>query len=55
LIIYGQKGSGEGGYLDAPAGIASAVNDALSRLGLTIHELPMRMHNLEALINEAKT
>ena len=50
-----QKGSGEGGYLGAPAAIASAVNDALSPLGLTIHELPMRMHKLEALINEAKT
>ena len=26
-----------------------------SPLNLTIHELPMRMHKLEALINEAKT
>ena len=55
LTSHGQKGSGEGGYLGAPAAIASAVNDALSPLGLTIHELPMRMHKLEALINEAKT
>ena len=35
--------------------LASAVNDALSPLGLTMHELPMRMHKLEALINEAIT
>ena len=50
-----EEGAGECGYLGAPAAIASAVNDALSPLGLTIHELPMRMHKLEALINEAKT
>ena len=55
LTSHGQKGSGEGGYLGAPAAIASAVNDALSPLGLTMHELPMRMHKLEALINEAIT
>ena len=55
LTSHGQKGSGEGGYLGAPAAIASAVNDALAPLGVTIHELPMRMHNLEALINEANS
>ena len=55
LTSHGQKGSGEGGYLGAPAAIASAVNDALSPLGVTVHELPMRMHKLEALINEANT
>ncbi len=54
LTSHGQKGSGEGGYLGAPAAIASAVNDALSPLGVSIHELPMRMAKLEALINEAK-
>ncbi len=27
--VFGQKGSGESGYLGAPAAIASAVNDAL--------------------------
>ncbi len=55
LTSHGQKGSGEGGYLGAPAAIASAVNDALAPLGVTIHELPMRMHDLEALINEANS
>ncbi len=54
LTSHGQKGSGEGGYLGAPAAIASAVNDALQPLGVNILELPMRMHKLEALINEAK-
>src|SRR5262249_46219632 len=31
--VFGQKGSGESGYLGAPAAIASAVNDALQPLG----------------------
>ncbi|MBT4689042.1 MAG: xanthine dehydrogenase family protein [Rhodospirillaceae bacterium] len=55
LTSHGQKGSGEGGYLGAPAAIASAVNDALAPLGHTIHELPMRMHNIEALINSGNS
>ena len=41
LTEFGQKGSGEAGYLGAPAAIASAVNDALSPLGRSIDELPM--------------
>ena len=41
LTEFGQKGSGEAGYLGAPAAIASAINDALFPLGQTIDELPM--------------
>ncbi len=41
LTEFGQKGSGEAGYLGAPAAIASAINDALSPLGQSIDELPM--------------
>jgi 2-furoyl-CoA dehydrogenase large subunit len=41
LTSFGQKGSGEAGYLGAPAGISCAVNDALAPLGLNITELPM--------------
>lgn len=41
LTTFGQKGSGEAGYLGAPAAIASAVNDALAPLGLHIASLPM--------------
>ena len=51
LTSHGQKGSGEGGYLGAPAAIASAVNDALNPLGVSIHELPMRSHLIEELVN----
>lgn len=47
----GQKGSGEGGYLGAPAAIASAVNDALAPLGIEINELPMRLKDIEAAIH----
>ncbi|NKB19472.1 MAG: molybdopterin-dependent oxidoreductase [Alphaproteobacteria bacterium] len=51
LTTFGQKGSGESGYLGAPAAIASAVNDALAPLGKSIETLPMRVRDIEALIN----
>ncbi|HKW37254.1 MAG TPA: molybdopterin cofactor-binding domain-containing protein, partial [Burkholderiales bacterium] len=41
LTTFGQKGSGEAGYLGAPAAIASAVNDALAPLATAIDTLPM--------------
>ncbi|MGB7540816.1 MAG: xanthine dehydrogenase family protein molybdopterin-binding subunit [Burkholderiales bacterium] len=41
LTTFGQKGSGEAGYLGAPAAIANAVNDALDPLGAAIDTLPM--------------
>lgn len=41
LTEFGQKGSGEAGYLGSPAAIASAVNDALASRGAAIHHLPM--------------
>ena len=46
----GQKGSGEGGYLGAPAGLASAVNDALAPLGKEILKLPMRVQDIEEVL-----
>ena len=55
LTSHGQKGSGEGGYLGAPAAMSSAVNDALSPLNLRLHELPMRMKDIEQLLNAEKT
>ena len=51
LTSLGQKGSGEGGYLGAPAAIASAVNDALAPLGVAIDELPLRLKDIEAAIH----
>ncbi len=47
----GQKGSGEGGYLGAPAAVASAVNDALGPLGIAIDELPLRIKDIEGAIH----
>jgi len=47
---FGQKGSGEAGYLGAPAVIASAVNDALAPLGLAIDALPIRIRDIEAAL-----
>jgi 2-furoyl-CoA dehydrogenase large subunit len=47
---FGQKGSGEAGYLGAPAAIASAVNDALAPLKLHIDALPIRIRDIEAAL-----
>ncbi len=41
LTAFGQKGSGEAGYLGGPAAISCAVNDALAPLGIFLAELPM--------------
>jgi 2-furoyl-CoA dehydrogenase large subunit len=50
LTAFGQKGSGEAGYLGAPAAVASAVNDALSPFGLKIATLPMSVSALGELL-----
>lgn len=41
LTEFGQKGSGEAGYLGGPAAIASAINDALADSNVSINALPM--------------
>ncbi len=53
--VLGQKGSGEAGYLGAPAAIANAVNDALRPLGVSMNTLPLRVSKLGDLIAEAQT
>jgi 2-furoyl-CoA dehydrogenase large subunit len=52
--VFGQKGSGESGYLGAPAAIASAVNDALRPLGITVNRLPIKMTQLADMIAAAR-
>lgn len=52
--VLGQKGSGESGYLGAPAAIANAVNDALRPLGLAINTLPLKASQLSDLIASAQ-
>ena len=41
LTEFGQKGSGEAGYLGSPAAIANAINDALATIDTSINYLPM--------------
>jgi 2-furoyl-CoA dehydrogenase large subunit len=52
--VFGQKGSGESGYLGAPAAIASAVNDALRPLGIAVNALPIKMSALSDMIAAAQ-
>jgi CO/xanthine dehydrogenase Mo-binding subunit len=52
--VLGQKGSGESGYLGAPAAIASAVNDAVRPLGLRVDTLPMTVSRLGDMIAQAR-
>jgi len=50
LTSHGQKGVGEGGYLGAPAAVASAINDALSPFNIECLTLPMRASLLSDLL-----
>jgi len=52
--VLGQKGSGESGYLGAPAAVSSAINDAVRPLGLRLEALPMRISTLGDAIAEAQ-
>jgi 2-furoyl-CoA dehydrogenase large subunit len=54
LTVFGQKGSGESGYLGSAAAIANAVNDALRPLGVSINTLPLKVSKLGDLIAEAR-
>lgn len=53
LTEFGQKGSGEAGYLGSPAAIASAVNDALAARGASIDCLPMTPMAIWLALSEA--
>jgi 2-furoyl-CoA dehydrogenase large subunit len=52
--VLGQKGSGESGYLGAPAAIANGINDALRPLGIKVHSLPIRIATLGDMIAAAR-
>ena len=54
LTTFGQKGSGEAGYLGAPAAVANAINDALAPLNASIETLPMTHDALWRTISAAK-
>ncbi|HEY4541736.1 MAG TPA: xanthine dehydrogenase family protein molybdopterin-binding subunit [Noviherbaspirillum sp.] len=53
LTEFGQKGSGEAGYLGGPAAIASAVNDALAPMKASIDALPMTPQAIWRVLREA--
>ena len=55
LTEFGQKGSGEGGYLGSPAAIASAVNDALATRDIAIDALPMTPDAIWSALHTPKT
>jgi len=52
--VFGQKGSGESGYLGAPAAVASAINDAVRPLGIVVNHLPIKVARLGDMIAAAK-
>ena len=54
LTVFGQKGSGESGYLGTPAAIASAVNDAVRPLGIVVNKLPIKIAELGDMIAGAR-
>jgi 2-furoyl-CoA dehydrogenase large subunit len=54
LTVLGQKGSGESGYLGAPAALANAVNDALKPLGISLNTLPLKVSKLGDMIADAR-
>jgi CO/xanthine dehydrogenase Mo-binding subunit len=52
--VFGQKGSGESGYLGAPAAIAAAVNDCVAPLGISFNKLPIRISTIGDAIANAQ-
>jgi 2-furoyl-CoA dehydrogenase large subunit len=52
--VFGQKGSGESGYLGAPAAIANAINDAIRPLGVSVNTLPIKVSKLADMIANAR-
>jgi 2-furoyl-CoA dehydrogenase large subunit len=50
FTVLGQKGSGESGYLGAPAAVSSALNDAVAPIGLSLTKLPIRIFELSDAI-----
>jgi 2-furoyl-CoA dehydrogenase large subunit len=52
--VFGQKGSGESGYLGAPAAISAAVNDCVRSLGISFNKLPIRVSAIGDAIADAQ-
>jgi 2-furoyl-CoA dehydrogenase large subunit len=54
LTTFGQKGSGEAGYLGSGAALVNGVNDALSQVGAAIEKTPMSGLAIWNCIQQAK-
>lgn len=54
LHPYGAKGAGEGGYLGGPAAIASAIDDALSQIGVQVDTTPITPDRIFAAWNRVQ-
>ncbi|MBM9593187.1 xanthine dehydrogenase family protein molybdopterin-binding subunit [Roseitranquillus sediminis] len=54
LTEFGQKGSGESGYLGAPAAISGAIHDAVRPWGVHLDKLPIRMSTVSDAIAAAE-
>jgi 2-furoyl-CoA dehydrogenase large subunit len=54
LTEFGQKGSGEAGYLGSAAAVCNAVNDALGPIGASIETLPMSHMAIWNCIHDTK-
>jgi CO/xanthine dehydrogenase Mo-binding subunit len=54
FTVFGQKGSGESGYLGAPAAISGAINDGVASLGISFNKLPIRIAALGDAIASAQ-
>jgi len=54
FTLLGTKGAGESGVSGAMAAMLNAVNDALTPLGVTAHQLPLNPQNILAAIERAK-
>ena len=52
--VFGQKGSGESGYLGSPAAVANAINDALKPLGISTNRLPIKVSTLGDMVAAAQ-
>ncbi|WP_458756841.1 xanthine dehydrogenase family protein molybdopterin-binding subunit [Afipia sp. TerB] len=52
--VFGQKGSGESGYLGAPAAISNGINDAVRSLGISFAKLPIRISAISDAVASAK-
>lgn len=54
FTVFGQKGSGESGYLGSPAAISGAINDAVAPYGISFAKLPIRIAAISDAIAAAK-